>query len=89
MPECPNPHPIDLDNDFHLKVCVAVSIFVFIIGFLVGRASAPGCPDIIIIRTKIEAAFNAKIAEARTRGETVAELMLQMLRAEVLKILSG
>jgi hypothetical protein len=87
--ECPQPHPVDLDIDFHVKVCVAVSIVVFIIGYLVGKASAPPCPDMKVIRIRIEAAFDAKIAEARSRGETVAELMLQMLKAEVLKILSG
>jgi hypothetical protein len=81
--ECPARENEKPEHGDLWPVCVALIIGAAFVGYLVGIGSAPRPPDLVIIRS----AFDTRIADAKARGETVAELMLERLKAEVLRIL--
>jgi hypothetical protein len=77
------------EHDDLWPVCVALIIGAAVVGYLVGLGSLPHPPDIVVIRSRVTTAFNDQIADARARGETVAELMLEKLKTDALRILNG
>jgi hypothetical protein len=81
--ECPVPQPAEPDC-LNWATCILIAVVAFLLGYLIGKASVTPRPSPASLAATIRAAAAPSITAAATRGETVAELMLERQRDAII-----